>query len=74
MEVSKESNHPYQVIYNIEYRSLPQEQRRPFIEEAERIREQHKRDYPEYRYQPKRKIKSKRKEIFFLYVDVFCIG
>lgn len=40
------------------FRSLPQEQRRPFVEEAERIREQHKRDYPEYRYQPKRKIKS----------------
>ncbi|CAF0866331.1 unnamed protein product [Rotaria sp. Silwood1] len=42
------------------WKSLPQEQRRPFIEEAERIREQHKRDYPEYRYQPKRKIKNAR--------------
>ena len=41
-------------------RSLPLEQRRPFIEEAERIREQHKHDHPEYRYQPKRKSKSKR--------------
>ncbi|CAF3064960.1 unnamed protein product [Rotaria sp. Silwood2] len=42
------------------WKSLPQEQRRPFIEEAERIREQHKRDYPEYRYQPKRKVKNAR--------------
>lgn len=39
-------------------RSLPAEQRRPFVEEAERIREQHKLDHPEYRYQPKRKAKS----------------
>ncbi|CAF0931833.1 unnamed protein product [Rotaria sordida] len=42
------------------WKSLPQEKRQPFIEEAERIREQHKRDYPEYRYQPKRKIKNSR--------------
>ncbi|CAF3419657.1 unnamed protein product [Rotaria socialis] len=42
------------------WKSLPQEQRRPFIDEAERIREQHKRDYPEYRYQPKRKLKNAR--------------
>jgi hypothetical protein len=47
------------------FRSLPQEQRRPFVEEAERIREQHKRDYPEYRYQPKRKIKSQFHQLHF---------
>ena len=49
--------HPYASYVYL--RSLPAEQRQPFVDEAERIREQHKKDYPEYRYQPKRKVKSK---------------
>ncbi|UJR29105.1 hypothetical protein I4U23_010319 [Adineta vaga] len=42
------------------WKELPQEERQLFVEEAERIREQHKRDHPEYRYQPKRKGKNAR--------------
>jgi hypothetical protein len=52
-------------VFILVYRSLPEEQRQPFIAEANRLREQHKCDYPEYRYQPKRKVKSMFKEISF---------
>ncbi|CAF1049427.1 unnamed protein product [Didymodactylos carnosus] len=43
------------------WKTLPPEQRKPFVEEAERIREQHKKDYPDYKYQPKRKVKDSSK-------------
>ncbi|XP_028395647.1 transcription factor SOX-9-like [Dendronephthya gigantea] len=37
------------------WRLLDAREKRPFIEEAERLRQQHKVDYPEYKFQPKRK-------------------
>ena len=37
------------------WRLLDAKEKRPFIEEAERLRQQHKVDYPEYKFQPKRK-------------------
>ena len=36
-------------------RLLSDEQKRPFVEEANRIRKQHKIDHPDYKYEPKRR-------------------
>nr|CAG4719771.1 Sox9 [Leptochiton asellus] len=37
------------------WRLLKEEEKKPFIDEAERLRVQHKKDYPDYKYQPRRR-------------------
>lgn len=43
----------------ISLRLLSETEKRPFIEEAERLRMQHKKDFPDYKYQPRRRKGSK---------------
>jgi transcription factor SOX1/3/14/21 (SOX group B) len=41
-----------------EWNLLPAEKKRPYIDEAKRLRMEHKKEHPEYKYQPKRKQKG----------------
>merc|ERR1719431_738632 len=39
------------------WRNLPDEEKQPFIDEAEELRQLHLREYPDYKYKPKKKAK-----------------
>jgi len=40
------------------WKSLDEETRKPFIEEAERLRQLHQQEYPDYKYRPRKKLKT----------------
>ncbi|KAI5645349.1 HMG (high mobility group) box domain-containing protein [Phthorimaea operculella] len=37
------------------WKSLSEEEKLPFVREADKLRTQHKREYPDYKYQPRRR-------------------
>lgn len=43
------------------WKGLTEEEKKPYIEEAKRLTSQHKQDYPDYKYRPRRHGKSKNK-------------
>ena len=40
------------------WKNLPDELRQPYIDEAEKLRELHQKEYPDYKYKPKKKAKG----------------
>ena len=40
------------------WKLLPEEARQPYIEEAERLRILHQKEYPDYKYKPRKKAKQ----------------
>lgn len=49
-------------IAGAEWKLLTEDEKRPFIDQAKRLRAQHMKEHPDYKYRPRRKPKTLRKE------------
>lgn len=49
-------------VSGAKWKLLPEDEKRPFIDEAKRLRNLHMKEHPDYKYRPRRKPKSLKKE------------
>lgn len=59
-------------MLGVEWNTLTELEKKPFIDEAKKLRNQHLLKYPEYKYHPRRKTQSDKKEYVSNWVKMVC--